>query len=233
MTYGDLVARVDFNMTRASPFSYVCNACNRCCRNKVIRVNPYEILRLARRLGLSTTEFVERNTEAGGTVLSSNENGNCVFLGEHGCTVHPDRPLACRIYPLARWVSAEGEESFGHLAPHPRTAGIYGKSGTVQDYLDQQGVQPLFDVGDRYGALYAKMLALLERLDSNELDRRQERRDAVDMLPAGTLASLWLDIDAADTLSAEPGDHRDAVDRHIRAIEDWLERLEDDHLKRD
>jgi hypothetical protein len=94
-------------------------------------------------------------------------------------------------------------------------------------------VQPLFDVGDRYGALYAKMLALLERLDSNELDRRQERRDAVDMLPAGTLASLWLDIDAADTLSAEPGDHRDAVDRHIRAIEDWLERLEDDHLKRD
>jgi hypothetical protein len=53
------------------------------------------------------------------------------------------------------------------------------------------------------------------------------------MLPAGTLASLWLDIDAADTLSAEPGAHRDAVDRHIRAIEDWLERLEDDHLKRD
>src|ERR1700692_797207 len=78
------------------------------------------------------------------------------------------------------------------------------KSGTVQDYLDQQGVQPLFDVADRYGALYAKMLALLERLDSNEIDRRKERRDAVDMLPAGTLASLWLDIDAVDTLSAEP-----------------------------
>lgn len=103
----------------------------------------------------------------------------------------------------------------------------------MQDYLDQQGVQPLFDVADRYGALYAKMLALLERLDSNEIDRRKERRDAVDMLPAGTLASLWLDIDAVDTLSAEPGAHRDAVDRHIRAIEDWLERLEDDHLKRD
>ena len=103
----------------------------------------------------------------------------------------------------------------------------------MQDYLDQQGVQPLFDVADRYGALYAKMLALLERLDSNEIDRRKERRDAVDMLPAGTLASLWLDIDAADTLSAEPGAHRDAVDQHIRTIEDWLGRLEDDHLKRD
>jgi Fe-S-cluster containining protein len=71
---------------------------------------------------LSTTEFLERNTEAGGTVLRSNENGNCVFLGEHGCTVHPDRPLACRIYPLARWALADGEESFGHLSPHPQTS---------------------------------------------------------------------------------------------------------------
>jgi uncharacterized protein len=230
MTYGDLVARVDFDMTRASPFSYVCNACNRCCRNKAIRVNPYEILRLARRLGLSTTEFLDRNTEAGGTVLRSNESGDCVFLGEHGCTVHPDRPLACRIYPLARWVSADGEESFGHLAPHPQTAGVYGKLGTVQGYLDLQGVQPFFDIGDRYGALYAKMLALLERLDSKELDRRQERRDAVDMLPSGTLASLWLDIDASEEPSAAPDDHGDAVDRHIRAIEDWLRGLEEEHF---
>jgi hypothetical protein len=29
-------------------FSYVCHACNRCCRNEAIRVSPYEILRLAR-----------------------------------------------------------------------------------------------------------------------------------------------------------------------------------------
>jgi hypothetical protein len=46
----------------------------------------------------------------------------------------------------------------------------------VREYLDDQGVQPFFEIGDRYGALYAKMLALLERLDSKELDRRQERR---------------------------------------------------------
>jgi hypothetical protein len=74
------------------------------------------------------------------------------------------------------------------------------------------------------------MLALLERLDSEEIGRRQERRDAVDLLPAGTLASLWLDIDAADQLSAAAGDHGDAVDRHIRAIQDWLDSLEDERF---
>jgi hypothetical protein len=41
----------------------------------------------------------------------------------------------------------------------------------VREYLDDQGVQPFFDISDRYGALYAKMLALLEHLDSKELDR--------------------------------------------------------------
>jgi hypothetical protein len=44
MAYGDLVSRVDFDMKRDSPFSYACHACNRCCRNKAIRVSPYEIL---------------------------------------------------------------------------------------------------------------------------------------------------------------------------------------------
>src|SRR6202163_3878351 len=63
MSYGDLVSRVDFDMRRDSAFSYACHACNRCCRNKAIRVSPYEILRLARYIGISTTQFIENHTE--------------------------------------------------------------------------------------------------------------------------------------------------------------------------
>jgi Fe-S-cluster containining protein len=156
MAYGDLVSRVDFDMKRDSPFSYACHACNRCCRNKAIRVGSYEILRLARYLGISTTQFIENHTEAGGTVLRSKENGDCAFLGERGCSVHPDRPLACRIYPLARWVSPDGEESFGHLTPHPKTEGVYGISRTVQDYLDHQQLAPFFEMSERYGSCIKK-----------------------------------------------------------------------------
>jgi uncharacterized protein len=230
MTYGDLVSRVDFNMRRDSAFSYVCHACNRCCRNKAIRVSPYEILRLARHLNLSTTEFIARHTEAGSTVLRSKENGDCDFLGEHGCTVHPDRPLACRIYPLARWMSPDDTEAFGHLTPHPKTEGVYGTSGTVQDYLDHQQLAPFFEMSARYGQLYQSMVATLEKLDPEELDRRPERRAAVDELPAGALASRWVDIDQTIGTDTEYGSTRPecdehAVDRHIAAIEDWLTRL--------
>jgi Fe-S-cluster containining protein len=138
MPYKDTLAEVDFNLQRDSAFSYQCNVCSRCCHNKAIRVGAYEILRLARRLGITTTEFIERHTEAGGTVLRMQDENNrgCIFLNQQGCGVHSDRPLACRLYPLARWVDADGTESFGHLTPHPKTEGIYGTSATVADYLD-------------------------------------------------------------------------------------------------
>lgn len=226
MAYGDLVSRVDFDMKRDSPFSYACHACNRCCRNKAIRVSPYEILRLARYLGISTTQFIERHTEAGGTVLRAKENGDCGFLGERGCTVHPDRPLACRIYPLARWVSPEGEESFGHLTPHPKTEGVYGKAGRVQDYLDQQGLAPFFEMSERYGTLYLHMVEILGRLDPEELDQRSARRLAVDELSAGTMGSEWIDLDAtlADGIEKHVGID-ELVNLHIAKLEEIVATL--------
>lgn len=197
MSYSDTLARVDFALERESAFSYQCNACSRCCHNKAIRVGPYEILRLARRLGMTTTEFIAQHTEAGGTVLRMrNENNRaCIFLNQQGCSVHPDRPLACRLYPLARSVDPEGHESFGHLIPHSETEGIYGTSGTVADYLSQQGVAPFFEMGDRYGAVYQRMVDRLESLDSDELKRRASRRNDVDDTKPGLAASPWIDID--------------------------------------
>lgn len=228
MAYGDLVSRVDFDMHRNSAFSYTCHACNRCCRNKAIRVNPYEILRLARYLGISTTQFIERHTEAGGTVLRPKENGDCGFLGERGCSVHPDRPLACRLYPLARWVTPDGAESFGHLTPHPMTEGTYGRSGMVQNYLDHQQLAPFFEMSERYGKLYQSMVDILEKLDPAELDRRAERRAAVDELSAGTLASMWVDVEATINGGNGPSDGpsiEEAISRHIGEIETWLDDL--------
>ena len=156
-------------------------------------------------------------------MLRSKENGDCGFLGERGCSVHPDRPLACRIYPLARWVSPDGEESFGHMAPHPRTEGVYGTSGTVQNYLDDQQLAPFFEMSERYGNLYQRMIEILEKLDPEELNRRSNRRADVDELPPGTLASIWLDVEAT-TGGIDAGPLIDeAVTRHIEVIEAWLD----------
>jgi uncharacterized protein len=197
-------------------------------------VGPYEALRLSRRLGISTTEFLVRHTEAGGTVLQTRaEDGSCVFLGLQGCTVHPDRPLACRLYPLARWVAPDGDESFGHLEPHPQTAGIYGTNGTVEAFLTAQGLGPYFAMADRYGAVYDRMVAVLERFDpSEDVDRRTERRAEIDELDAGTLATAWFDVDATvgaycrERSLAVPSEVDALVALHLKAMDTWLDALE-------
>ena len=121
-------------------------------------------------------------------------------------------------------------ESFGHLTPHTKTEGVYGKSGTVQDYLDHQQLAPFFEKSERYGKLYQRMVDVLEKLDPDELDRRSERRAAVDELPAGTIASMWVDVDAtiagSSPNTANQASIDEAVDRHIKALEAWLAGLE-------
>jgi Fe-S-cluster containining protein len=97
---------------RDSPFSYDCHACRRCCHDKVIRLNPYEVARLAQNRGISTTVFLAQYTGAQGTVLKQVDHGACVFLTPEGCGVHADRPLVCRLYPLGRHVTSERGEDF-------------------------------------------------------------------------------------------------------------------------
>ena len=175
--------------------------------------------------------MLSRYTEAGGTVLVSKEDTSCVFLDEHGCSVHPDRPLACRIYPLARWTSPEGEESFGHLRPQPQTEGVYGAAGTVGQYLDAQGLAPYFAMAHRYGELYDRLLAALQQRDADEAERRAERRAEFDEWNAGTLSTPFLDVDAtvgqycAERGIAVPRDVEALIELHIRAVDAWITRL--------
>jgi hypothetical protein len=140
--------------------------------------------------------------------------------------------LACRIYPLARWVDPDGHESFGHLEPHPQTAGVYGDKGTVADYLAAQGLAPYFAMGDRYGIVYERMVDLLERMAPAENERRAERRAEVDEMDAGAVATSFFDVDAtvADYCRARnlavPTEIDALIDLHLKALGAWLDELE-------
>src|SRR5579863_5773570 len=136
-----------FNYHRDEPFSYVCNRCMRCCYGKRIPLNPYDLIRLAEALGISTGELIERHTQDGIAlnVRSDVEGEPCVFLGEDGCTVHAGRPGACRVYPLGRSCSMEGDELFAFVEPHPQTAGVYGRDSTIGEFVRSQGAEPYFD----------------------------------------------------------------------------------------
>lgn len=229
MSYPDTLSTLIYDLNANSQFSYTCQGCGRCCHDKTIRLSPYEVLRLARNRGMTTTDFIKHHTEAGGTVLKfRDDDRGCAFLSGAGCSVHADRPLACRLYPLARWTDPDGKESYGRLTPHPQTSGIYGQSGTVMSYLSGQGVTKFYEVGDRYGQLYDRMIAAISAAVPDELDRRAERRGEIDELGAGDVGSIWFDIDRTVTAYCHakklpvPFETDKLVHFHVLAVLDWL-----------
>ncbi len=81
-----------------------------CCQDINILLTPLDVIRLSRRLGLDTQDFLDQYTLTPITkdlhlpvlMLKMNvqDEKRCFFVGENGCTVYDDRPWACRMYPL-------------------------------------------------------------------------------------------------------------------------------------
>jgi Fe-S-cluster containining protein len=227
-----LVRPLDARYARGSPFSYSCHACSRCCHDKIIHVNPYEVARLARNRGLSTTAFLDRYTDAHGTTLKQTDQGACIFLNPQGCGVHPDRPLVCRLYPLGRRITAAGEEWFGELAPHAQTEGEYGTNGTVDEFLTRQGTAPFIEAVDRYVDLAGKMAHLLAQHTSIDKDLHVDVNRMLEgyQEAPGHDVPAMLDMDqvlqgyCSERGMAVPEDINDKMLLHIEAIQEQLHR---------
>ena len=155
----------DDHLVRSSLFSYQCGRCCRCCKDKLIQISPYEIAVLAKHLGISTTVFITNYMD--GVHLRHQGEGDCIFFNEQGCGVHLTRPVVCRLYPLGREKTPDGEESFVHHPPHPQTEGTYGEVGTVADWLEQQNVGPMIAGRDSYVALFRKLFAEIAKREGD------------------------------------------------------------------
>lgn len=142
--------------TRESAFSYRCHACNKCCHGKGIQVNPYETMRLSGLLRITTTAFRQKYLNQQ-MLKHKPDSDACIFLGENGCTVHKDRPLVCRLYPLGRLRLDTGQEIFTELTPHTESAGEYGTSSTVEGYLQTQEVESYLQAENLYNELITQM----------------------------------------------------------------------------
>ncbi len=206
---------------RNDAFGFDCSRCSRCCHDKIIQVNPYEVARLARSLGLTTRAFAEHHTEDGlGVHLKRDAAGACEFLGPKGCTVHADRPLVCRLYPLGRHVSEDGAERFSHMTPHPLSEGKFHDRGTVGDYLAAQGAAPFMAAADAYFLWSCRARAgLQEPDDQDDVEEPLGDEDLLDMDAA--IAS-----DCAASGAPEPADIESRLKLHFEILDRRLAEVE-------
>jgi len=92
---------------------------NLCCRNLNLFLYPYDVVRLKKKLGISSDEFLDkyvdvvlRESSFFPEVLlhmSEDEEKTCPFLTKSGCTVYSDRPDACRMFPVEQGALYDSE----------------------------------------------------------------------------------------------------------------------------
>jgi hypothetical protein len=126
---------------------------NACCKQADITLAPYDILRLKRRLGLSSSELIKRYTvpfqmdQDGlpGVKLKTRDDGTCLQLdGGAGCGVYEDRPTVCRYYPLALLAlrengSSQAEERYALVREDHCKGHAEDREIRIADYRAEQG----------------------------------------------------------------------------------------------
>ncbi len=118
---------------------------NRCCRDINIFLSPYDVLRLSRKLGLTTGEFLERYTirlqRPGGfpvVLIKMREEAGlqCPFVTASGCSVYDQRPWSCRMAP----VEIRGDNRYGFAFDSDFCRGLLeDKEWTVAGWMKNQG----------------------------------------------------------------------------------------------
>jgi len=166
-------------------FRFACSHCvacfNECCRDLNQFLTPYDILRLKKRLAMTSNRFLETHTtqhvgpETGFPVVAlkpvHTESLRCPFVTTSGCSVYLDRPSSCRIYPLARAISRNREtgkitEHFARLKEPHCLGHEQEEIQTVSAWVEKQGLVPYNEQNDRL----MDIIALKNRLIPGPLD---------------------------------------------------------------
>lgn len=65
-----------------------CNGCTLCCQGDAVRLEPEDMNKGYR---TEPHPYIP-----GALMIAHRPNGDCVYLGEEGCTIHDDAPSLCR-----------------------------------------------------------------------------------------------------------------------------------------
>lgn len=128
-----------------------CSRSGTCCHGKVVWLNPWELSCLAHAKEMNAREFRERFCEFGGIRLRFDGPPGwkglaacSQFIPGAGCSVHPGRPLACRLYPLGRQLLGKDVQYIHDGERFPCLAGCAEVVDlphlTVAEYLAGQSV---------------------------------------------------------------------------------------------
>jgi len=168
-------------------FTFACHpgvSCfGKCCADVNIALTPYDVLRLRKRLGVTSSEFLSKYTLVPFTQdqklpvpllkMRDDETKSCHFVSDGKCTVYEDRPWACRMYPvgLASPQGDSSEKPFYFLLEEEGCMGFGEKRTlTIRGWIEDQEIAKY----DEMGGLFQPLLFDARLADEDrQLDPKQ------------------------------------------------------------
>ncbi len=142
---------------------------NQCCGDVNIFLSPYDVLRMKKRLEMTSSEFLEKYTflpvqkdmKTPVVVLRLNDDDakTCQFLTEGGCGIYSDRPWPCRMYPLGMAAQKDTPDGwrgdrFYFLMEEEGCKGFSEpREWTVRQWLENQGLEEYDEWGEAFKEL--------------------------------------------------------------------------------
>jgi uncharacterized protein len=176
-------------LTLDTKFKFRChkdiNCFTKCCSKINILLTPYDIVRMKKRLGLSSEEFLDRYTRMELDEKSSHplvrlkmlddDEKRCPFVTPEGCTIYTDRPANCRYYPIGQGIMRKGtndepvNEEFYFFIKEPHCLGYQEDTEwTIQSWKDDQEASYYDGMNKEWKEIQLRRHPFGESLDSNK-----------------------------------------------------------------
>jgi Fe-S-cluster containining protein len=160
---------------------------NACCANIDISLTPYDIIRLKKRLCISSTNFLrdytvphemEKDGIAGVKFRPVDGGTACRFMTPEGCGVYEDRPTACRYYPVALLSMRKQDEyidtqSYAIVKEEHCKGHEVARSLTIDEYRKEQGVAEYDELARGWRQLILKKKSTGPAIGAPSLKSRQ------------------------------------------------------------
>ena len=150
---------------------FECIKCGECCRRKglIVTVTGRDVARLSSTLGMAAPDLLRAldfyvlpengtapkglrdtpllKTESGNAymALRKMESGDCIFLKDNQCMIHPIRPFVCRTFPFV-FRNVAGERKWGLSSMKDICPGLGEGSRVTEQELVELGIAALEDL---------------------------------------------------------------------------------------
>jgi hypothetical protein len=171
-------------------FPFKCKRCNKCCHNRDILMNPFDVIRISHRLKLTTGEFVRKYGSCYigqysklPLVIIRFEKGRCPFLRSYGCYIHQVKPTICRRYPLGRVVEFDKKRNKARTIYfmqelNKECKGLEESSNqTVEDFIRKSQME----IYDQAGEVWESMLSDLGEI-VNVIEKTKDKEGIYQIL---------------------------------------------------